>query len=603
MQLPPLDVTLADCLRYESVRLFVERSQAARPDFALNESSIPAIATICRRLDGIPLALELTASRVRGMTPQQIVPRLQNRFHLLDTSRRDLEPRQRSLRGAIDWSYDLLTEEERSLFTELSVFVAGFYLEDVEAVCSAEDALTLIFDLRDKSLIRSEQIGSETRYSMLDTLREYACEKLETAGAPLFPRDLSALKERHARRFLEKAERWAERIGSSDEADTIAQMRLDIDNLRAGMDWAVQRDDSKLVSTYGRALARFFLARGLYSEGGARLQVAEEACRRGGDRVGLAHLLLQRGLLAFQMSDLALARQVVTESYEISCELGDRRRMVPALLNLGNIAWGESDYNRARQQYEEGLELARMFPETRTRYEAMLISNLGLIASEQSDFEAASRYFAEALALHRRNNNHAGIAYTLMNFSDVLRGQKQFGPALEQLEESRQLFESLGHKHEMALTKVRLGLLLMESGRIEEAGLILEEGLRSAREIEDPWSEMFGLAVQGRIAGMEKNLEAALERYRRSLLIAQRVGDRKHQAEILNYAGRTWLENGQREAAYRALSAAYREYTALKLTETGEIVALLDSLRATLGPEVAARLDAEAAAASAEALL
>jgi len=421
---------------------------------------------------------------------------------------------------------------------------------------------------------------------MLETLREYAREKLERQSA------LVALRERAALHFLEKAERWAEQIASGDDADAVAQMTRDVDNLRAGMDWGVQRDDWQLISAYGRALARFFLARGLYGEGGERLQAAEEASRRADDRAALAHILLQRGRLAFQQSDLALARRVVTESYEISRALDDRPRQAAALLNLGNIAWGESRYDEAQRFYREGLDMARETPDGRTRYEAILLANLGLLASDQGDLEAADRYFADGLALHQRNHNQSGIAYTLMNSSDVLRLQGQFGPALDRLEESHRLFTALGHQHEKALTSVRIGLVLLESGRIDAAEPHLEEGLQIAREIEDHWSEMYGMAVQGRIAAARSRPAQALDLFRRSFALAERVGDRKHRADILNHIGQTLLENGQAEAAYRALGAAYGEYAALNLPDAEEIAVRLNRLRAALGAEIAARLDA-----------
>ncbi len=579
MELPPADVSVANCLNYESMRLFVERGQVARPDFLLSIETVPAIANICRRLDGIPLAVELTATLMRGMTPQQILPRLRDRFRLLATQRRDLEPRQRSLRGAIDWSYELLTEDERILFAELSVFVGGFVLEDVEGVCSSLDALTLVFDLRDKSLLKANEVLGETRYSMLETLREYALEKMERDG------DLPALKDKHAAYFLQKAETYAEQIMGGEASETMQAVTTDLDNLRAGMDWAVQQDDTSQIADYGRALFRFYKKRGLYSESNARLLCAEDACRRSDDQVSLAKILLQRGLILFDQSFIGAARHLFQESYDISKTLDDRPRLVPALNNLGLCAWGESDFREARRLWTEALELAR---ETgQTNYESMLIGNVALIASDQGDFEAAQRYYDESMALHRREKDQEGMAFVLMNSGDMLRRQKRFDESLARLEEGRKLFEALGDTHNHALSCVRIGSTLIEAGRIEEAEPHVATGLQLAREIGDSWSEMAGLNAQGCILGAHGDIEAALARFRRAFELAGKIEGKQHAAVILQYAGVTLEQNGRLREAYIALFVAHREFVALELHDALAAGARLANLRSGLGDEAA----------------
>ena len=326
LELPTASVNLKTWTQYASLRLFVERCQSARPNFTVTESNVEDISEICRRLEGLPLAVELTSALTRGMTPQQIMPRLKNRLHLLASARRDLDPRQRSMRGAFDWSYDLLSEDERALFAELAVFAGSFSLEAAEAVCATPGVFTLIYALRDKSLLRSvnadysrddgakgdladnsEDISEEdseanpeggARFAMLETLREYANEKRAASGE-------SGLNARHAGYYLNLAQQWSEKLeGSGDAMRAQQRFQTDIDNMRAGMDWAAHQADSELVTAYGRALARFFLARGLYSEGNQRLATAEEACRRGGSLGALALILLQRGRIAFRQSHM-----------------------------------------------------------------------------------------------------------------------------------------------------------------------------------------------------------------------------------------------------------------------------------------------------------
>lgn len=597
LTIPPPGKTDNHWAQYESVQLFVERCQSFKPDFQLTDDIAPVIGEICRQLDGIPLAIELAAARVRGMTPQQVLQRLSRRFDLLASSQRDLPERQRTLRSAIDWSYDLLSEEERALFAELAVFAGGFFLEAAEEVCQTPNVFDLIFSLRDKSLLKTDEIDGQIRYFMLETLRAYALERLGQTGW------LHDLRQRHAQCYLRLAEELSTRLdgaGSGDAAPARQQMTADIDNMRAGMDWAVQQNDHATVSAYGQALARFFLARGLYAEGDQRLSMAEGACRQQGDQKALAMILLQRGRVAWKQAKHEEAQALISESYEISKQSGDRARMVPALNNMAMIAWGQGDYRRARAQWEEALEIAR---EVRhPRYEATLLSNLGAVAAEQGDFDAADRHFADALAIQKRINDEGGIAYTLMNSHDVLRRRGQFAAARQRLEESRRHFTALGNRQGIALASVHMGLTYIWEGGYEEAESHLDEGLRIAQEIGDRRCEMYALVGKGRIAGARGDLQAALSLYRCSFVIAGEIGDRKHISEVLRHVGHTLSESGQAELAYRALAYAYQEFNALNLIDRVEVAGLLDQLRGLLGPTVAAQLD-EAACGAPERLL
>jgi len=574
MPLPPVDVGIEDCLQYESIRLFVERGQGVRSTFAPNDENLPAIAAICRRLEGLPLAVELTASLVRGMTPQQILPRLSDdRFRLLATTRRDLEPRQRSLRGAIDSSYELLSEDERMLFTELSVFSGGFSIDVVDEVCTTPGAFELIFELRDKSLLKTSEMNGELRYTMLETLREYALEKLKEEGR------LTELRDRHAMSYLHQTQQWSEQLeGSGDAATAMRRTIMDLDNIRTGMDWAVQQDDCTLIMDYGRAVARFFLARGLYSEGDRRLAIAEHHCRQNEDKSSLARLLLQRGRFAFRQSRLVEARALYQESYDISKSIGETARLIPPLISLGNIAWAVSDFDTARTVWEEALALAR---ETKqTSYEATLVSSLGILASGQGDFEAAAYNFEAGLKVHRRDNNQVEIAQTLMHIGDLHYKKREFNLAFEKMAESRDQFLVLGRKQEISLATVQIALILLEQGKLDEAEVSAAEGLRVAREIASPWSEMYGLAAQGCLRGKRGDIPGAFALYRQSCHIAVQLGDRNEIANLLKYAGYTLRDNAKPGEAFHTLITAHREYAALHLYDAVEVLEALRSLGA-----------------------
>lgn len=586
-------------LEYEAVRLFVERAGAVSQSFELNEQNAVSVAQICGRLDGIPLAIELAAARVRVLPVEQIASRLDDCFRLLTGGSRTGLAHHQTLRAAIDWSYQLLTDTERSLLARLSVFAGGWPLEAAESICPGEgledwEVLDVLASLVDKSLVLYEQ--TLDRYRLLETVRQYSREKLQALN------EEEKTGQRHAEHFLAKAQEWNVLLENFGEAERAMEaMTRDVDNLRAGMDWSDMKHEEPLLVDYALSLARFFLAKGLYYEGDHRLETAVEAARHLSNLRGLAQLLLQRGRIAWLRSDLPGSRRFWSESYEINKQLGDQPRLVPVLINLGNVAWAESDFDSARQQYDLALELAR---ETKQpRYEAFLLGNLGLLASDQGDFEIAARYCAEGLAMHRRNNNERGYADTLLTLADIARRQQQFPQAEKHLAESREKFQTLGLQHEMALTLVRLGELLVEQSRFEEAEAHITEGMRIAKEIGDFWTEMPGLIMQARLLGMRGKVAEAGELYRRSLAISQKqnVGGRKHVADILRHVGYTLRDNGQAEVAIRALRPAYRAFCAMGLWDRFEIECALQKLTDT--PDTDTADDAEATLKVAEEIL
>lgn len=593
--LPPDSVTLKTWQQYASLRLFVERCMAARPAFSVTEDNLGDVVTICRRVDGLPLAMELTASLARGMTPQQIVPRLQDRLRVLASSRRDLEPRQRSMRGAIDWSYDLLTEDERALFAELSVFVGGFSAEAVEAVCETPMAFDLIFTLRDKSLVRGVEVDGEMRYSMLETLREYAKEKREAEN--ISP-DLSA---RHAAYYLEQAQSWSAQLDGSETAVAQRHFQREIDNMRAAMDLAVRRDDCELVSGYGRALARFFITKGLYEEGDQRLATAEGACRQGGDQTSLALLLLQRGRIAMQRANLDAAQEFYQASYDISKQIGDTKRLVPPIVNLGIIAFYRNDYPQAESIWEEGLHLA--VETNQPGYEAKLLDNLGILATNKGDFEASTQYYQQALHIHRQARDKRFTAYALMHLGESLTAQKKLEEALGNMKESHQLFVELGARMETAATSIHLGQILLDIGEADRAAQHIVQGSTIAREIKDVRCEMYSLTAHGCLFLRQNAPAEAFACFRQALQLANQLEDRKQVGQILYHVGVYNQTQARYETAYLAFAVAHREYRTHNLWDTYNLASLLEHLQEVLSPDETRILDAKAEIADALSLL
>jgi len=574
--------------RYESVRLLVDRCRAVRPDFRLTPETGPVAAAICRRLDGMPLAIELAAARVRAMTLEQVNERLARRFELLASAQRDLPDRQRTLRKAIDWSYDLLDEPERQLFAELAPFVGGFFPEDAQAVCLAGVSEERLQSLREKSLLRTGVACGMPRFSLLESIREYASVRLQALGRT------AELRTRHADHYLEAARRESARLdGTAEVADAMERMQVDIHNMRAGMDWCREAGRIRETVEYGKALARYFIAHNDVAEGDERLRAAEEACRAQGDEAALAVILLQRGRVAWKRSDLEATRRLATESLEISRARGDRDRMVPPLNILGQLDWGVADFAGARSRWEEALALAREAGQS--RYEAVVLSNLALLAAEEGRLEEAGALFAESLHRHRAEGDQVSIAYNLMNSSEVLRRQGRFQEALERLEESRRLFSAAGYRREVQIAWIRAGLVLIEAGRIDDAETAVRRGLHAA-DASERWCRMAALACLGRIHGARGCLEDALESLRQSCAIAREIGERKHVAAALKEAGTVFLENGQPGRALSAWEAALREHGDLRSAELDEVRSRIARARERgLLPESAPPLDPVAA--------
>jgi predicted ATPase len=316
--LPPPQADERDILGSEAVRLFVERARLVQPGFEVTTTNAAALAQLCRRLDGIPLALELAAARVRGLTVEQIVGRLHDRFRLLTGGSRTALRRQQTLRALVDWSYDLLSEDERALLRCLSVFVSGWTLEAAEAVSTAPpEALGLLLQLVDKSLVVAESDGAETRYRLLETIRQYAQEKLIDAA------EAAAARDRHRDYYLSWAERAAPEVVACDQLIWYARIEAEHDNLRTAIGWSAgDGTDSELRLC--AALAHFWAQRGYAGESSDRLTGALErgSLRPTRERAIALDWAGHRHLVGF---DFARARELFREAIAVACAVGERR--------------------------------------------------------------------------------------------------------------------------------------------------------------------------------------------------------------------------------------------------------------------------------------
>ena len=470
--------------QYESVALFLQRARAVKPDFAVTKENASVIAEICARLDGLPLALELAAARVKLLSPFAMQSRLEKRLQLLTGGALDLPARQRTLRGAIEWSHDLLNEDEKKLFRRLSVFVDGCTLEAVEAVCNAKmdlglDALDGMSSMVDQSLMRQvETAGEEPRFVMLDTIREYALERLAESG------DESITRRTHAAYCLV----LAEEVGSAREAAVIDSAewldRCDREhgNLRAALDWLCRNDEAQWGLRLGGALFGFWERREYISEGREwleKLLVMPGAAAR--DKVR-ARAVFAAGVLAGAQKDYAVADALFLESLEINRETGDQWAAAVSLNALAVTALDRRDVAAARALSEQNLELWRKLGDRAAVGRSL--SNLASVVKEQGDYPLARSLYDEALSVFREIGDPTAAARVLNKQGDVAREQGDSSEARVLYEQSLATFREFGDRWGMALALADLGNLACDRADFEAAHSLYRESLRTFQELD-----------------------------------------------------------------------------------------------------------------------
>jgi predicted ATPase/class 3 adenylate cyclase len=416
---PPLGVpekvrrpTIAVLSQYEAVRLFIERAKAVKSDFEITEENAPAVADICIRLDGLPLAIELAAARVRMLNPNAILARLDNRLGLLTGGARNLPARQQTLRGAVDWSYDLLTDDEKKLFTRLAVFAGGWTLEAAEAVCVDEpnqDVFSGLSSLLEKSLIR-ETIGAgdETRFSMLETIHEYAMEKLAQSGA------YEQTSQAHADFFVNFAEHYPPEIirQSTDASLLFAQLEEEQANLRTAVAWLLKIGQGSEVLRIGIALWLYWNYAGRTREGLGWMKQGF-ASEKDTPPKRKADALRASANLASSQEDNALSAAFLEQALRLYREIHDTKGIAACLNNLGNYQMSLNAYEAAQAVYEESVALYRQLNDELAM--ATPLMNLGVLALLMNNPQQAQAILNEVLALARRLNSMervgVGLAY------------------------------------------------------------------------------------------------------------------------------------------------------------------------------------------------
>jgi predicted ATPase len=512
----------------EAVRLFVGRAQAVRPAFRLTGDNAPAVAEICARLDGLPLAIELAATRVKVLTPAQILPRLERRLSLLTGGARTLPDRQRTLRGAIAWSHDLLADAERRLFARLSVFAGGWTLESAEAVGDPDglglDVLDGLASLVDQSLVLGTGPATgQARFSMLETIREFGQERLAATG------DLEPVRRRHAEHFLELAVTAEPHLTGTDQGEWLDRCELEQANLRLALRWAADAGQADRAQEAAAALWRFWQQRGHLAEGRLRLE----------------------------------------EVLALPAGRGPTPARAKALAGAGGIAWWQEDIAAARRFYDEALAVERHLGDPAGVADALY--NQAFVVAAGGDFEGAFGLYEESLELFRRAGDEAGVARAdwMLALRDLVGGR--WDTPVAKAEEAVASWRRTGDRFRLGDGLVWLAVVEARAGRPASARSALEEARELAAEADSPMgmlSVLIGLSYVARWEGRHQDavrLAGAADALREQVggrapldFLASFLGDPEAEARAQladDVAQRAWKE-GHRSGVDAALASS-----------------------------------------------
>src|SRR6266581_4508061 len=588
---PPDDRSFA---HVPAVDLFIQRAQAIRSDFHVTADNAATIAEICLRLDGLPLAIELAAARVKLLTPQALLARLDRRLHVLTGGARDLPLRQRTLRNTLAWSYSLLTQEEQHLFQRMSVFAGGATLAAVEAVCEAlGDELGRVFDgvasLLDKSLVQKPAQGEEEpRLLLLETIREYGLEKLASGG------EAHATREAHAAYYLRLSEQAEPQLDGHEQLGWFERLEREHDNLRAALTFLVEQgsagESKELALRLAGALWRFWLVHGHVSEGRNFLGRALEGSEQGGS-AWRAKALLGVGALATSQDDSGQAEALCGEGLALYRELGDRRGSALCLAMLGYMAMMRSTYAQARTRLEESLQQALEAGDTGVRVFALQI--LATVLIYQGEYTRAQALLEESLLLSRERGDVQNHAQSLAQLGHVLLFQGELARAQARLEEGLVISRNVGYKRAIGQSSNLLGLVTWLQGDVARACSLLEESLVVFTEAGERGRTASVYRSQGLIALGQGDAAAARARLEESLQISLELDHKGSIAQGLEGVAAVMAAQGEGVAAVWCLSAAQRLRETIGMPLPSFLQALhevtLASVRTHLGEQAVAR--------------
>jgi predicted ATPase len=549
-------ITVDEAMQSPAVLLFVSRAQEVKPGFALQDGNVADVVAICRRLDGLPLAIELAAARVRLLPPAALLARLDRSLAILTGGARDLPQRQQTLRATIAWSYDLLDPAERALFARFAVFAGGFTLDTAEVVCSAAGGLPLdlldgIEALAQQSLLRqSDGPGGEPRFTMLETIREFALERFEELP------EASTLRQAHADAYLALAE-TADWSDVDSQADVLNRVEVDHANFRQAIRFYEDQGDDGLVKRMRLAaeLAPFWWLHGHFAEGRGVLERAI-AVRADVPSADCGNAMSGAALLAEAQGDLARAQSLQEEVLALYRASGDMEGTAAALTGLGVIARQRGELATARGRHSEALEAWRATGNEPGTAGALL--DLGLIRQLEGDYEGARAELEESLALFRRLGDRSGEGFALNYLGMLATATGNLPVAIERFEQSLGHWRALGNQQMIASDSHNLGEAHHLSGNLDRAEALHREALALFQTLGDLRGRGFALCHLGLLALDRGQPAQARDLLLQSLELRWEAGLRASAADSLEALAEALWQLGEARLAATALHAGRR---------------------------------------------
>ncbi|HEV7129154.1 MAG TPA: tetratricopeptide repeat protein [Ktedonobacterales bacterium] len=559
-----------DLTRYAAIALLLQRVRAIKPAFEVTAATAPIMAHICRRLDGLPLAIELAAPLLKLLSPTALLARLEHQLSVLSGGALDLPARQRTMEHTIAWSYDLLDQEEQALFRQLGVFVGGWTLGAAEAVCSPASASRVLDGMArliDKSLVR--QIGeaaAEPRFGMLEAIREYAVQQLDASAEAAAPR------RSHAAYYMALAELAAPQLTGPDQDAWLDRLAGEYDNIQAAIGWALASGEVLLGLRLAGPLLRFWYVRGHLSEGRMWLEqlLARAASIPAPELEGpRARALYTAGVLAAEQSDYRRASELAAASGALYQHLGDARWTAAALVLGGNVAKFQADYARAAQLFEDALaEFKRLGDD---QFTAVALNNLGAVLIEQGDYLRATALYEESLALKRRVGDRHAIGVALQNLGDLAHRQQHHARAALLYAECLVIRREQADTGSIAQLLSNMGAVAIAQGDYAHARALLDESATLCRETGLQWALAHVSKNLGDLARDEGAYAHARSSYREGAALFHAANNTQGLADCLDGCASIYRREGRASQAIQLYSAAalLRERTTAPLPATG----------------------------------
>jgi len=589
-----------EIMEFESVELFLERAQAVNPSFSITDENSAVVAGICIDLDGIPLAIELAAARIKVLSVEKIYERLSDRFKLLTGGKRTALPRQQTLKALIDWSYDLLSDEEKIIWGKLSVFAGGWTIEAAEEICQDEeisqyDILDNLINLTEKSIIIYD--SDKDRYRMLESIRQYGDDKLKESNG----RESVAVA--HLKYYMELAITSEKKLAGDEVKKWLEILETENGNMEAAMHWSVTGGDQNEGGKLAASFANYWLNRGYLTTASYWLDhilagspEMDRAIR--GNILGIAGLfanmlgdsdkaekLIEEGLevsrelgnkddiasglnnlasVVYERGDYTKARELIEETLAIDRESGDPSKISFSLINLGTVARLQGDYDIARNLLEESLAIRR---KAKNKFAiSSSLNTLGILHSNLGEYEKAKAYVNEGLQIAEELGNKYGIgdAYGLLGDIEALIGNLDEAKKLQK--ESLQIFEEMGKKNKIADRYSNLGSIAHQTGDNPKAIELLDKALELQRSIGDKFGIALTLLRLGKVKISNKDYGGAIQNINESNAIRTKLGHKGGIAECLNASANISLLEGKTDEAKQMFLESYEFHDLLKNT-------------------------------------